>query len=42
MKYNNSSIVDAINIAINEAENKEKEYNRINKLDDNKVKNSWK
>ena len=38
VKYNNSSIVEAINIAINEAENKEKEYNRINKLDDNKVK----
>lgn len=38
LKYNNSSIVEALNIAINEAENKEKEYNRINKLDDNKVK----
>lgn len=38
VKYNISSIVEAINIAINEAENKEKEYNRINKLDDNKVK----
>lgn len=38
LKYNNSSIVEALNVAINEAENKEKEYNRINKLDDNKVK----
>lgn len=38
VKYNNSSIVEAINVAINEAEDKEREYNRINKLDDNKVK----
>lgn len=38
VKYNNSSIVEALNIAINEAEDKEKEYNRMNKLDDNKVK----
>ena len=38
VKYDNSYIVDAINVAISEAENKEKEYNRINKLDYNKVK----
>ena len=38
LKYNNSFIIEALNVAINEAENKEKEYNRINKLDYNKVK----
>ena len=37
VKYNNSSIVEALNIAIEEAENKEKEYTRINELDDNKL-----
>ena len=37
--YNNTSIVEALNIAINEAEDKEKEYNRNNKLDNNKVNN---
>ena len=37
IKYNNSSIVEALNIAIQEAENKEKEYTRINELDNNKV-----
>lgn len=38
IKYNNFSIVQALNIAIEEAENKEKEYTRINELDDNKLK----
>ena len=37
VKYNNSSIVEALNIAIQEAEDKEKEYNRSNDLDNNKV-----
>lgn len=37
IKYNNGPIVEALNIAIQEAENKEKEYTRINDLDNNKV-----
>lgn len=37
VKYDNSSIVEALHIAIREAENKEKEYTRINELDNNKV-----
>ena len=37
VKYNNNAIVSALNIAINEAEQKEKEYNRLNKLNKNKV-----
>ena len=37
IKFNNSSVVEALNIAIQEAEHKEKEYTRINKLDRDKV-----
>ena len=37
--YNKKNIIEALNIAVKDVENKEKEYNRINKLDDEKVNN---
>ncbi len=37
IRYNNKSIIDALNIAVAEAEKKEKEYNRLNMLDKTKV-----
>ena len=37
VKYNNNCVVEVLNIAIQEAEAKEKEYNRIHELDNNKV-----
>lgn len=36
-RYNNKSIIDTLNIAVEEAEKKEKEYNRLNMLDRAKV-----